>query len=240
MIAVLFASLAPAVALLTYFYLNDRYKQEPLRLVFRLFLFGVIICFPVMIIQHGLRTEISAQPLFMSYITAGLLEEFFKWFILYFFAYHLTEFDEPYDGIVYAVSVSLGFAALENFLYLFTEGLSIAFIRALIPVSGHALFGVIMGYYMGTAKFLATKKNMRTYLLYSLMVPVLLHGTYDYIIYRSHMYWFWTIVPFMIWLWWFALKHVKRANQNSKILLSRQKYKHTLEKEQIFVQIESD
>lgn len=225
MIAILFAAIAPGVALLTFFYLKDRYQSEPLGLVLRMFIFGAIIGFPVMVIQHGLTSEISDHPLFMSYIAAGLLEEFFKWFILYFLVYHHVEFDEPYDGIVYGVAVSLGFATLENFLYIFVEGLSVALIRALIPVSGHALFGVVMGYYMGLAKFLANKTSKPVFILFSLFIPVLLHGSYDFVIYVSRIYWIWVIIPFMVALWWFALQRVSKANHNSKSIAKRVDYR---------------
>ena len=69
------------------------------------------------------------------------------------------EFDEHYDGIVYGAAVSLGFATVENILYLFANGLESALGRAILPVSSHALFGVIMGYYLGKAKFSEGKEK---------------------------------------------------------------------------------
>ena len=69
------------------------------------------------------------------------------------------EFDEHYDGIVYGAAVSLGFATVENILYLFANGLESALGRAILPVSSHALFGVIMGYYLGKQSFLKERKN---------------------------------------------------------------------------------
>lgn len=224
MIAIIIAAIAPGIALLTFFYLKDRYEPEPLKIVLRMFFIGAIICFPVMIIQYGLRTEISDQLFFSSYISAGLLEEFFKWFIIYFFIYNHAEFDEPYDGIVYAVATSLGFATLENLLYLFTEGLSVAFIRALVPVSGHALFGVVMGYYLGRAKFISDRKQQTLNIIYSISIPVLIHGSYDVLVISSRMYWLWTVIPFMIWLWWFALQRADRM-MNSKKGQSRNEFR---------------
>lgn len=216
MLAIIIAAIAPGIALLTFFYLKDRYEPEPLRMVIRLFIFGALICFPVMIIQYGLRTEISDQIFFSSFITAGFLEEFIKWFVLYYLIYNHEEFDEPYDGIVYAVAVSLGFATLENFLYLVTEGLSVAFLRAFIPVTGHALFGVVMGYYIGLGKFIHDRKKVNRILLKSLFIPVMIHGTYDLLVISSQMYWLWTVIPFMIWLWWFAMRKAHKATFHSK------------------------
>lgn len=225
MIAIIIASLAPGIALLTFFYLKDRYEPEPLKLVLRMFIFGAIIGFPVMIIQYGLKTEVSNHIIFSSFISAGLLEEFFKWFIIYFVVYNHSEFDERYDGIVYAVAVSLGFATLENFLYLVTEGISVATIRALLPVSGHALFGVIMGYYIGLAKFLPQRDQQTKTLFLSILIPVLIHGCYDLLVYTSQMYWLWTVIPFMIWLWWFALRRAGRAALDAKIIGNRKELK---------------
>lgn len=224
MLAIIIAALAPGSALLTFFYLKDRYEPEPLRVVLRMFILGAIIGFPVMIIQYGLRTEISSQLFFSSFITAGLLEEFFKWFVLYFFIYNHADFDEPYDGIVYAVAVSLGFATLENFIYLLSEGLSVAFLRALLPVSGHALFGVLMGYYMGRAKFLTTPKWKQKMLLWSLFLPVVIHGVYDMLIIASQLYWLWTVIPFMAWLWWIALRRADQAYKASKMMANRKEF----------------
>ncbi len=224
MLAIIIAALAPGIGLLTFFYLKDRYELEPLKLVFRMFILGAIIGFPVMIIQYGLKTEVSNHLFFSSFISAGLLEEFFKWFIIYFLVYNHDEFDEHYDGIVYAVAVSLGFATLENFLYLLTEGLSVAFIRAVIPVSGHALFGVIMGYYFGLAKFSKYKNQQTKMIMWSILLPILIHGTYDLLIYTSQMYWLWTVIPFMVWLWWFALRRAQRATLDSKNNKSRKEF----------------
>lgn len=224
MLAIIIAAMAPGLGLLTFFYLKDRYDPEPLKLVIRMFIFGAIIGFPVMIIQYGLKTEVSNQLFFSSFISAGLLEEFFKWFIIYFLVYNHDEFDEPYDGIVYAVAVSLGFATLENFLYLLTEGLSVAFIRALVPVSGHALFGVIMGYYMGLAKFSRNKHQQTKLIMMSIFLPIMIHGSYDLLIITSQIYWLWTVIPFMTWLWWFALRRAHRATLDSKIHESRKEF----------------
>lgn len=82
-----------------------------------------------------------------------------KWFVLYHLIFRHEAFDEPYDGIVYAVAVSLGYATLENIIYAFLNAASFSalMIRALLPVSAHALFGVMMGYYLGRRSSFLTK-----------------------------------------------------------------------------------
>ncbi|MEH7546125.1 MULTISPECIES: glutamic-type intramembrane protease PrsW [Bacillaceae] len=209
MLGILSAGIAPGLALLSYFYLKDEYEPEPVSFVFRTFLYGVLLVFPIMFIQHVLETEhLLKSDLLDAFFGSGILEEFFKWFILFYLIYQHVEFDEPFDGIVYGVSVSLGFATVENIFYLVANGIEHAMTRALLPVSSHALFGVIMGFYLGKAKF--TKGNKAKWILLSLLLPILLHGSYDFIL-ISLKNWLYIILPFMVFLWWFGLRKVKKA-----------------------------
>lgn len=213
MLGILSAGIAPGLALLSYFYLKDQYDSEPVFTVFKTFLFGAILVFPIAFIQYVLETEYNIKSSFINaFLVSGMLEEFFKWFILFYAVYQHVDFDEPYDGIVYGASISLGFASLENIFYLISYGLEHAIGRALLPVSSHALFGVIMGYYIGKGKFSATSK--RKWLLFSLLVPFLLHGTYDYILITQEN-WLLIMFPFMIFLWWLGLRKVKKARRLS-------------------------
>ncbi|MEW9500231.1 glutamic-type intramembrane protease PrsW [Jeotgalibacillus marinus] len=216
MLAIISAAIAPGLALLSYFYLRDQYDTEPIRSVLRAFILGLAITFPIMFVQYVLETEqIFSTIFFRSLISFGLLEEFFKWFILYFFIFHLIEFDDPYDGIVYGAAVSLGFATFENVLFLAVNGLESAFGRALLPVSSHALFGVIMGFYVGKAKFSLSTKRKRLLVL-SLFIPVGLHGLYDFIL-MSSRHWVYYIIPFMLFLWWLGLWKVKKAHSLTEL-----------------------
>ncbi|MGG3820270.1 glutamic-type intramembrane protease PrsW [Geobacillus thermodenitrificans] len=209
MFSLISAGVAPGVALLSYFYLKDEYEAEPLSFVLRMFFFGILLVFPIMFIQYVLVEEkIISSPAAEAFLSAALLEEFVKWFIIYFFVYDHDEFDEPYDGIVYSASVSLGFATLENILYLLANGLETAVTRALLPVSSHALFAVIMGFYFGKAKFAGRKR--RYYLWASFLLPFFLHGIYDWIL-LAEKQWGYYMGPFMLALWWVALRKVKKA-----------------------------
>jgi RsiW-degrading membrane proteinase PrsW (M82 family) len=212
MITVIMAGLAPSIALLSFFYLKKQFDLEPIHMVIRLFLFGAILVFPIMVLQYSLEESLQTTLWFEAYISTGFLEEFFKWFILYFVAYPHAEFDHRYDGIVYSVSISLGFATVENIMYLWIYGVNEALMRALLPVSSHALFGVIMGYYLGRAKFTSQASNKK-WLLYSLFIPIFLHGTYNYIFLKGDEWWIWIIIPFMLILWWYGLTKVKKAHQ---------------------------
>ena len=121
-----------------------------------------------MFVQHVLDLENVVQSIFVdAFLSSGMLEEFFKWAIIFLTIYPHVEFDEPFDGIVYGASVSLGFATAENIVYLFGNGVEHAISRALLTVSSHAMFGVIMGFYFGKAKFSGGSKIKWYWLLYS-------------------------------------------------------------------------
>ncbi|MGN8647094.1 glutamic-type intramembrane protease PrsW [Gracilibacillus sp. HCP3S3_G5_1] len=215
MFALISVSIAPAFALLSFFYLKDEYELEPIYAIFRTFLYGALLVFPIMFIQYAFQEEGIAQSAFLqSYFVYGLFEEFFKWFIFIFTTYKYSKFNTVYDGIVYGVSISLGFATVENILYLFAHGIEYAFSRAIFPVSSHALFGVIMGYYLGRAKF--SKNNERLSLMLALLLPTFLHGTYDFILESIEKQWVYGLIPFMVVLWLLSLRKVKVANEMSQ------------------------
>lgn len=211
MLSILSAGIAPGIALLAYFYLKDKYETEPIRLVIKTFIFGALLVFPVMVIQYAFHHEDVLQYMWSkSFLLSGFLEEFLKWFVVYYVAYQHVEFDERYDGIVYGASVSLGFASIENIFYLTSFGLNYALVRALLPVSSHALFGVIMGYYLGRAKF-SSGRSQRFWITFSFLSVTVLHGMYDYIL-NYFDKWLYIMVPFMLYLWWTSLRKVKLAH----------------------------
>lgn len=209
------AAVAPGVALLAYFYLKDAYDAEPLSMIARIFAYGVLLVFPTMVLQRSLVLGLGEHPLLFAFGITGFIEEFLKWFIVYYAIYKHTVFDEPYDAILYAVTVSLGFATLENVIYALLNpfSFSVLLFRAFLPVSGHALFGVLMGYYMGKAKF-GDPARTRLLLVMSLAVPVFWHGLYDYILLEAKN-WALFIIPLMVYLWIRGMTKVNRANAKS-------------------------
>jgi RsiW-degrading membrane proteinase PrsW (M82 family) len=218
--SLLAAAVAPGLALLAYFYWKDRYDAEPLSMVVKLFLTGVLIVLPIMIVQRALTLWLGESPFLFSFVISSGVEEFFKWFVLFHIIYNHTEFDEPYDGIVYSTAVSLGFATLENVMYAFLEPITFSSLlaRALLPVSGHALFGVFMGYSLGRAKF-AQGNQIRWNLWMAFLLPWFWHGLYDFLMMTVPQDWIWVIVPFMFLLWLRAIRNVNRANAVSPFRL---------------------
>ncbi|RIX53461.1 protease PrsW [Paenibacillus nanensis] len=222
--SVLTAAIAPGISLLTYLYLRDRYDSEPIHMVVRMFLLGMLIVVPIMVLQRGFQIWLGDAAFVSAFVQSAFVEEFLKWFVLYHVIYNHMEFDEPYDGIVYAASISLGFATVENVLYAIYSPSSVGtlLIRAVLPVSGHALFGVMMGYYLGKAKFEKSSKSI-LFLAISFVLPLALHGLYDFIIIGIKQYWVWFIIPFMIILWIWGLRKMNHANDRSPFrLMSRE------------------
>lgn len=211
MIAIFTVGLAPVVALMSFFYLKDEF-HEPIPLIVRSFLMGCLLVFPIMFVQHAFIAEgFILNKFFESFLQIALLEEFLKWFIFMFTMYHHDEFDDHYDGIVYAVAISLGFASVENILFLLTNGIEYAFSRAVFPVSSHALFGVVMGYYFGKAKVRVSRTKLN--LLLAFLLPFILHGFYNFLLQTVTSNIFYYLIPFMAVLWIFGLHRMKIANQ---------------------------
>lgn len=222
MFILLSVSIAPVLALFSFFYLRNQMATEPRRTLFHTFLYGAMLTFPILFLQYVFKEEqIFPNILIQDVFFSGVVEEFFKWFILMIAIFHHIEFDDPYDGILYGVSISLGFATVENILYMLSFGVDTAFMRALMPVSSHALFGVVMGYYFGRAKFLKKDLSIRFRLL-ALFIPMILHIVYNFIL-TIEGKWTYFIIPFMLFLWWFALRKVKRAHQHLVQILFAQK-----------------
>lgn len=223
--SILTAGLAPGLSLLTYLYLRDKYEAEPIHMVLKVFLIGIFLVVPIMVLQRGVEVWLGEGSFVMAFIQSSAVEEFIKWFVLFHLLYNHTEFDEPYDGILYAGALSLGFATTENLLYsiFMPADFSAMLMRALLPVSGHMLFGVIMGYYLGRAKFSPSKRKRNIFLVCSMVLPFVLHGLYDWIIVIREHDWIFVIIPFMILLWLFGLSKMKSAHIKSPFRYVRAK-----------------
>ena len=214
MIILLTVAIAPSLALFSYFYLRDQFAAEPSKLLFQCFIYGAVLTFPILFIQYVFQFEGVFDHLFSQKVLfPSVVEEFFKWLVLIIAVYRHVDFEDPYDGILYGASVSLGFATVENILYIMEFGLGTAFIRAFLPVSSHALFGVVMGYYLGRAKF--TKgSNGPIWLAAAFASSLALHLIYNSVLYFN-VNWSYGVIPFMLFLWWFGLRKVKQAHQLS-------------------------
>ena len=120
------------------------------------------------------------QQFIKAFFVVALVEEFSKYIIVRYFAQPRLAFNEPYDGIMYAVMVSMGFAATENIMYVIQGGTEVAVLRAFTAVPAHATFGILMGYFMGKAKFSSNRIKLN---LASLGLAIFFHGAYDFFLF---------------------------------------------------------
>jgi protease PrsW len=186
-------ALAPGAAIGLYIYFKDKYEREPIGLIVMSFFLGIISALITFVISYPLGLIIPIDPKSLSeqavhaFILVAFIEEFSKFIFVRWVLYPNKNFNEPFDGIVYAVSVGLGFAGLENILFVMnsTNGLATGFMRMFTAVPAHATFGVLMGYFLGIAKF---KKSKSYYAWYGLAAATIFHGAYDY-------FWFISFIP---------------------------------------------
>jgi RsiW-degrading membrane proteinase PrsW (M82 family) len=209
-------AVAPVLICLVYMYIRDKYEKEPWRLLVTGVVAGCIITLPVMqgqgFVARFMPIDIGqfGEAVFTSFAIASLVEEGFKFAVLYFLVWHGKNLNEKVDGIVYAVFISLGFAGVENVLYVFNPqlgGLATALLRAVVSVPAHGLFGVIMGYHFAIAKFEPQNKNLRMFLAF--FSTWLAHGIYNTILLSGHAYYLVVFVPFLLMLWHGGLKKIK-------------------------------
>jgi RsiW-degrading membrane proteinase PrsW (M82 family) len=193
---------APGVFWLWYFYHRDKLEPEPQHLVLRTFFLGLFVAIPAAIAEFVLSFVLIfflfwVEKLFLAQVAAFMtlviiapvVEEYFKYLAARTSVYRHADFDEPMDGIVYAAAAALGFASIENVLYLFVAkqeagwlGVEIVFIaRALLSVPGHVLFSSIWGAALGRAKFIQDQAVTRRLILGSLLGAMALHGFFNFL-----------------------------------------------------------
>lgn len=184
----LLLAIAPVFSIILYVYVQDKYEKEPRGLLISSFLLGAIVSILIVFILYLLTGRLIPitdkfsvwQQFIQAFVVVALVEEFSKYVIVKYYAQPKKEFNEPYDGIMYAVMVSMGFACTENIMYVIDGGYETAIVRAFTAVPAHATFGILMGYFMGKAKF----SNNRLMLnLTGLLLATLFHGAYDFFLF---------------------------------------------------------
>ena len=190
---VLFIAILPGLAIAYWIVRQDKYEKEPWRLTIGSFVCGLLSTAPAVAIQLMFRSdgdpdapETLLQSLVFCIFVVALTEELSKFTFLRLYAYTSDEFNEPMDGIVYSVLISMGFATLENIFYSL-QGLPVALARAVTAVPAHAAFGVVMGAFVGIAKFLPDRKGQMMTL--GIVLAVLFHGLYDFFLLQKAYEW---------------------------------------------------
>lgn len=216
----------PVVLLMIYIYRQDKYQKEPIKSLAKAFIGGMIAIPLDILIVSGINaalghTVIANTVFFSAFLEAGIPEELSKFLIFMIFIWNDKNFDEYFDGIVYATFIGLGFACVENIEYVFSYGIQTGVVRALLSVPGHFLFGVVMGYFLSLAKFQPEKRG--TYLLSGLLLAMLAHGLFDWLLMVSNafgpglgsiIYFIFIYGDFK--LWKLGLKYINKQQENSQ------------------------
>ncbi|MBU5425754.1 PrsW family intramembrane metalloprotease [Tissierella pigra] len=198
----------PAVIILLGIYLSDRRDREPLKVLLFTYILGALTVIPSIIVEEIL-IAFNIFPgilgsLFNAFIVAGLTEEYFKRLAVLKYPYKTKFFDEKLDGIVYSVFVTMGFATVENIIYVayrYTNNPFIGLYRGIFSVPAHAVFGVTMGYYLSLAKFDTDIDRKRKNMKRSLYMPVIMHGMFDFILMAEIPHLTIIFIPYVIFLW---------------------------------------
>ena len=182
----LLITILPSLLIVAFFVKSDRFP-EPSSQIIKIFMFGFFLCIPAFLINTELsyiyaNTDID-EALISSFLSAAPVEEVLKFTVLYSLVYKMKDFNEPIDGIVYGVTVSLGFATLENIYYVFvlsdyfgSTPQSLAILRSFSAIPAHGIFGATMGYFFMKYAFIKKENNLAL----CMIVPILLHGAYNY------------------------------------------------------------
>ncbi|SDB32215.1 Membrane proteinase PrsW, cleaves anti-sigma factor RsiW, M82 family [Flavobacteriaceae bacterium MAR_2010_188] len=185
-------TIAPILAVILMIYLLDRYEREPLKFLLSHFILGAVVSIILTTLIYLIFDFIIpledhfdiAEQFFKAFFVVALTEEFSKYIIVRYYSQDKRYFNEPFDGIVYCVLVSMGFAATENFMYVLEGGYEVALLRAFTAIPAHATFGVLMGYFMGKAKFSGKRIQHN---LTGLLLAMAFHGAYDFFLFIEYV-----------------------------------------------------
>ncbi|ABK61358.1 PrsW family intramembrane metalloprotease [Clostridium novyi] len=213
----------PGVLLAILIYLVDRYDKEPIDVLIKVIILGSISVIPTIVIEKFLTSLNYFSGLlkvaFNAFIVAGLTEEFFKREVVLKSVFNKEVFNEKLDGIIYCSFSALGFATVENIMYVVFDVSSSYYVglyRAIFSVPAHLLFGVTMGYYMSLSKFSSDRVLKGKFLKKSLLIPVLFHGIFDFILMSKNMFLAICFLPFIAYLWLINLRKLNKYYLESK------------------------
>ncbi len=220
-------SILPSIIIGVLIYKADRVEQEPKIELIKALLMGVLAVIITYILSRvfGFINLDSSyfnpiQLILYSFISVAFIEEFSKWLCLNILLTKNKNYNYLFDGIVYAVFVSLGFATIENVLYNLSGGVVIALIRGIITVPSHAFYAIFMGYYLSLAKetkLVGKKRYSLKYLSYSLLIPILFHGTFDMLLLLGNTILLFAFLVFILFLYAISLQKVKKLSNREKL-----------------------
>lgn len=219
-------AVAPGLIILIYVYAKDKVEHEPLSLILKLLLFGVISCLPASILEPVIEAKNYYTPgsleyaAFNAFAVAALCEELSKFLLLRLGSWKHEAFNYRFDGVVYGATVAIGFAVLENVMYVFTYGFQTAIVRAVMSVPLHAFCGIIMGAYYSKAKFAEVNKKSGVIFnsILAVLVPLIIHGIYDTFAMMEDVSYQSLLIGFVIIMYIIVYRLLKKLSRNDKSL----------------------
>lgn len=229
---ILTLAILPVIVLAFYIYRKDKYEKEPLSMLILALFLGMLAIPMDLVVVSLINIIIPGNTVFYhAFFEAGIPEEFCKWALFMLVIWKNKNFNEFFDGIVYACFIGLGFAGIENIMYVFGgesfgASIHIGVVRALLSVPGHFLFAVIMGYILGMAKFRPEKRQK--YLILSYVCPMVAHGLFDYLLMLSSAFsennleWMGALL-FLIFIyldvkmWKIGVRHIAKMQEKTRI-----------------------
>ena len=227
----LYLAVGPGIALAVYIYYSDRWDPEPKKLVVKGFIWGVLAVFPATFYEETFVTILGWegsfndtwwQTVISAFFGIALAEEACKFFFLKEFIYEDPNFNDPFDGVVYGGMIGCGFATMENILYVISSGYETGILRMLTAVPAHAFLGIILGYFMGKAKFFPKPWK---HLTLGLVTVIMLHGVYDSVAMSDISWSIYPVLGIAVFVIYLGLKAKRDLEKTSKrIEFSSRKY----------------
>ena len=226
----LLLSIIPSIVLFSFVWKYDTVEKEPAPLLWKLFFCGALTIISAVVLGlFGEGILSSAVPdtgsmlyLFIdNFILTALVEEGGKYFVLKKVTWKNKEFNYTFDGVVYAVVVSLGFATFENILYVFQNGIGTAITRAIFSVPGHVIDAIFMGYFYGLARYaegVGEEREVKAHLREALLIPVLLHGFYDFCLSTENGLFILLFFVYEIVITIFTIRQFKKLSKNDTLI----------------------
>lgn len=209
----------PAIVIGILIYRADELEHEPVIELIKALLLGVLAVGLTLFLSYLFHvTDILEdfdnllQVGLYSFLGISLIEEFSKWICAYLFLIKNKNYNYLFDGIVYTSFVALGFATVENILYTISGGITTGIIRAVTTVPAHAFFGIISGYHLSLAKKEKVESNehFKLHLFYSLLIPIILHGFYDFCLLTQNFVFLMIYLVFVVVLYAISIYHTKK------------------------------
>lgn len=180
-------ALAPVIAIIVFVWFKGRYEKEPFRLLVLGFFLGAFSIIPTILLEllgnSFFDRMTMINTLIYAFLVVALCEEGMKFLIFRWVFYRKSDFNQPYDGIVYSLMISMGFAAAENIMYVLNHGFTVGVLRIFTAVPAHAGFAIIMGYFVGKGKFSTRFKSYFVFL--GFFNAFLFHGLYDFFLMQN-------------------------------------------------------